>query len=621
VLCVVFSFADELLPSFLWFLGGRSRSMWPALRLVLFFVAGLLPYLYLVWASQHPPVYSWGDQSYWNGFWTHFLRKEYGTFRLWSGGVGSTYPQRLQFYFHLLPENFGRVGCLLSLLGALVCAWVSWSGPTSSHKTTPKGRRASAAGSRSPMHSSSARRVATRWLCATLFGFLLLYVGGFMQLTNLPLSDKMPLASSVLQRFFIQPNAVLALFAGMGLALVHQVVVPRLLQTQPSKQRSPQSKRKSDDPASLSTAPALSAPESAFSTGASASSGSASLSSSSSSSGVTTNHWLGIAFAVLVVLVVWAPLAHQQYHFWAHYDRELLTTYAHDLLESMPPNAILLLRGDLSCNGAFYAQVVEGLRPDVTLVPIELLTYRWWLRTQRQHAPNVRFPPGRELYHPRIGYSMLDFLRANRDHSHPEYLGFHRPMLLAKDWKDRDDAHLAHYELRPHSLAWLVVDKELSPSLMDGMALVRPLRVPLSALTTMEAFPFDSWEKQALMRYGESYYWRTFQKYHAAQSLAKKEDLQHADVVRVMELLEEVIAVMEQLTNTGKFINQSNVYEIYLSSLLATANAQPTLEKQSRLARGARRFLAVEKDLETSDEWRSQAKQLLEQFGSLLEDE
>src|SRR4030095_1987975 len=49
---------------------------------------GMTPYLYLVVASGHAPV-TWGDTATLDGFLTHFLRREYGTFRLAESSVGS----------------------------------------------------------------------------------------------------------------------------------------------------------------------------------------------------------------------------------------------------------------------------------------------------------------------------------------------------------------------------------------------------------------------------------------------------------------------------------------------------------------------------------------------------
>lgn len=48
-------------------------------------MVGFLPYLYLSWASKPLYIFNWGRAHTWEGFKTHFLRSEYGTFQLASG--------------------------------------------------------------------------------------------------------------------------------------------------------------------------------------------------------------------------------------------------------------------------------------------------------------------------------------------------------------------------------------------------------------------------------------------------------------------------------------------------------------------------------------------------------
>jgi hypothetical protein len=48
-------------------------------------LVGLLPYLYIVFAALDPPLGSWGETATLDGFINHFMRKEYGTFQLYSG--------------------------------------------------------------------------------------------------------------------------------------------------------------------------------------------------------------------------------------------------------------------------------------------------------------------------------------------------------------------------------------------------------------------------------------------------------------------------------------------------------------------------------------------------------
>lgn len=58
----------------------RDWKVW--LKLIGLGLLGLTPYSYLYFASLNVPELSWGDQTTWDGFMTHFLRKEFGTFKL-----------------------------------------------------------------------------------------------------------------------------------------------------------------------------------------------------------------------------------------------------------------------------------------------------------------------------------------------------------------------------------------------------------------------------------------------------------------------------------------------------------------------------------------------------------
>jgi hypothetical protein len=51
--------------------------------------------------------------------------------------------------------------------------------------------------------------------------------------------------------------------------------------------------------------------------------------------------------------------------------------YGRMILEALPLNALLLSRGDLITNSASYMQRCEGVRPDVTILDQELMSYEW----------------------------------------------------------------------------------------------------------------------------------------------------------------------------------------------------------------------------------------------------
>uniref|UniRef100_A0A7N4PX14 Transmembrane protein 260 n=3 Tax=Sarcophilus harrisii TaxID=9305 RepID=A0A7N4PX14_SARHA len=68
------------------------------LKLSLFFSAGFLPYLYLPISSYlNQARWTWGDQTTFSGFLTHFLREEYGTFNLAKSEIGSSMSEILLF--------------------------------------------------------------------------------------------------------------------------------------------------------------------------------------------------------------------------------------------------------------------------------------------------------------------------------------------------------------------------------------------------------------------------------------------------------------------------------------------------------------------------------------------
>ncbi|KAM4013903.1 protein O-mannosyl-transferase TMEM260 isoform 2-T2 [Anomaloglossus baeobatrachus] len=66
--------------------------------------------------------------------------------------------------------------------------------------------------------------------------------------------------------------------------------------------------------------------------------------------------------------------------------------FARNILFSMPQNAIVLLRGDLPGNSMRYLHFCEGLRPDLSLVDQEMMTYEWYLQKTEKHLPGVYFP-------------------------------------------------------------------------------------------------------------------------------------------------------------------------------------------------------------------------------------
>lgn len=97
------------------------------------------------------------------------------------------------------------------------------------------------------------------------------------------------------------------------------------------------------------------------------------------------NNWrmLNISTAVLC-LIVPAIMLHQE---WNDHDRSsktLAPDLAKDYLESCAPNAIIFTFGDNDTYPLWYAQEVEGVRPDIRIINTSLLGIDWYINQLRR---------------------------------------------------------------------------------------------------------------------------------------------------------------------------------------------------------------------------------------------
>lgn len=188
--------------------GGHSLlAAGPLLTLAGCFLWGLSPHMYLPWAAEKPPNGAWGDCSTLGGLITHVTRREYGTWRLYSGeGRGSAgmrpLVKGLMMYLAHVPGSTCGIGAILSPAGALL------------------------------LLSRSHTRAAG---CGLVGGFIT-YLVVFHALANLPLDGVASSAGSnaavfreVHARFWLQADLLLIIPAGVSLSLVSSNFVPSAL--------------------------------------------------------------------------------------------------------------------------------------------------------------------------------------------------------------------------------------------------------------------------------------------------------------------------------------------------------------------------------------------------------
>jgi len=101
-----------------------------------------------------------------------------------------------------------------------------------------------------------------------------------------------------------------------------------------------------------------------------------------------TRRWM---YATPVLLVALVPLWGNHLTASRHGER-LARDFAYDLLQSVEPYGILVTAGDNDTFPLWYAQEVEGIRRDVTVVNTSLANTDWYLR-QMQRRPIETFDP------------------------------------------------------------------------------------------------------------------------------------------------------------------------------------------------------------------------------------
>jgi len=81
-----------------------------------------------------------------------------------------------------------------------------------------------------------------------------------------------------------------------------------------------------------------------------------------------------------------------------HYGNEnqrnnrMISEFAEQILDDLPPHALVISKGDLHWNSLRYKQVCEGMRPDVRILDLELLKAPWMNERVRKHFAGVSLP-------------------------------------------------------------------------------------------------------------------------------------------------------------------------------------------------------------------------------------
>ncbi|MBZ3877700.1 Transmembrane protein 260 [Sciurus carolinensis] len=142
------------------------------------------------------------------------------------------------------------------------------------------------------------------------------------------------------------------------------------------------------------------------------------------SNGLQCLEWLSATLFVLCQI-------YSNYSICDQRTNNVIDKFAKNLLNSMPHDAIILLRGDLPGNSLRYMHYCEGLRPDISLVDQEMMTYEWYLPKMAKHLPGVHFPGNRwnpvegVLPSGMVTFNLYHFLEINKQKETFVCIGIH----------------------------------------------------------------------------------------------------------------------------------------------------------------------------------------------------
>lgn len=293
------------------------------------FGAGLLVYMQSIVSALYIRTQgSWGDPASISGLLRHFLRVDYGTFKLFPGGQASSsaimdrdqssignpgWVARTALYFEALAfESLPNPGfIILACVGFL--------------STQLQSRKR-------PIH-----RIGFAWGASFIFALFVFHL-----LSNMPLLKSQPHLGEIRKRFWQQPQLVIGLFIGLGTHTVLRAVANFF-----SKAWQQHNLR------TLS---------------------------------------VGFCFTLLAFSVVlsssfrWALSTGTALR--VRSESGVFDQYVRDVLDYVPHGGVLVTRGDMEWSGIQYLQRCEGKRPDVTLVSSDLASMPWYItHLDRYPAP------------------------------------------------------------------------------------------------------------------------------------------------------------------------------------------------------------------------------------------
>ena len=462
------------------------------------FSTGILPYLYLIWASHFNPIPgSWGDMSTWMGFIRHITRSEYGSMKLApardgvEGSIDRWYAYMLDIVdqFHHFGMVFAFIGIAFCINKEIINQRIVDENKMNDYDKSSEGEE----GSKMQKSVESKKVSEDSYRPTNLFSiaifitftfYLAIWNGIF---SNLPLSIPMPRA--VHSRFWMQPNIIVCIFMGQGL----HVTFNKLFKSVGRKKI--------------------------------------------------------LSYALLCMVLIICMMKQQKMHGRQH-SGMIMQRYSEALLSSIPENSLLLAHTDLNWNTVRYLQSCENSQKNITHINFQLLPYPWFQRQIKNgFYPNVIFPKilrGVNTDPNNIGNTQLitRFLSANLKHGNNAFEGgVYIDMHSVRNADIGDHGSFFGFTLVPWGLTYRVLP---NVSNFDSLSTLRvKSRTIVSKVTKIMKpflaydYPPGSWEFAAKSVYWDMHYQRGIFLLTFALTLAKELKQNHLLLVTYFDTVRE----------------------------------------------------------------------------------
>lgn len=315
-----------------------------------------------IFSQLHHHAGSWGDVTSLFGFINHIRRKDYGTLRLFSGNDANSegFLERIFLWAKDFIFHQGKPIVAICFVGGCI------------EVVRAERVRRSARSRFQSTRRSLVKKDTVKGFCRELsfeidgpgvdlaiMLSLIFYVFVFHFLSNLPLNNE--LFFGIHQRFWLHPNLLCFLLAGLGLSRGMNALHDR--------------------------------------------------------------HPFARNLVILtpIFLVVNALMKGMVNNDQS--DNHHFYQYASSILSTLPANSLLLINYDQQWTSIRYLQECEGVRNDITSIHVGMMSYEWWEQKRRLY-PNIHFP-GNYYSTNAGGFTFSEFVKANYDTMNGIFIGGH----------------------------------------------------------------------------------------------------------------------------------------------------------------------------------------------------